>query len=524
LYRFGQKYLKIAGKSGNLLYKVVQVGGRLMSQFSSQQPSDILAHRVIMVAAMNKALEQFCLFGEGTFGEAISNAARPIADAVETDRILIFRNTATCGASSFNLLYRWDRSAGGQMFSDNALLPVDQLMTEWIGAHKHEEYVCRRLSAANVEDAAVLNSCGAKSLFAAPVFTLNNFWGAVLFLNISEEGVFFEDYSDLTLSFARLCARAMMNLESEHRLAEAEKRTRVMLDAIPLCCQLWTSEYKIIDCNETAVELFGFNNKHEFINGYSGMSPKYQPDGQLSHRKMQQYIDKAFKDGRSLFDWMHQLPDDTLLPVEITFVRVLYKDEFVIAGFTRDIRQIKKMESNILRLESESEKIYIDPLTGIFNRRFFDETLSRLMKTLSRSGGIISLLMIDIDFFKNYNDTYGHSEGDNCLRTVAETLTSSVTRADDFVVRYGGEEFAVVLPNTDEDGARLLADNMLENIRACNIPHENSCASDIVTISIGVTTGKVPLKSRADDFIIRADEMLYMSKQTGRNRSTYGSL
>jgi len=297
-----------------------------------------------------------------------------------------------------------------------------------------------------------------------------------------------------------------------------------MLDAIPLCCQLWTSDYKIIDCNETAVELFGFNNKHEFINGYSGLSPKNQPDGQLSHHKMQQYIDTAFDDGRILFDWTHQLPDDTLLPVEITFVRVLYKDEFVIAGFTRDIRQIKKMESNILRLESESEKIYIDPLTGIFNRRFFDETLSRLMKTLSRSGGIISLLMIDIDFFKNYNDTYGHSEGDNCLRAVAETLTSSVTRADDFVVRYGGEEFAVVLPNTDEDGARLLADNMLDNIRACKIPHENSSVSDIVTISIGVTTGKVPFKTRADDFIIRADEMLYMSKQTGRNKSTFGSL
>jgi len=283
-------------------------------------------------------------------------------------------------------------------------------------------------------------------------------------------------------------------------------------------------DYKIIDCNETAVELFGFNNKYEFINGYSGMSPKHQPDGQLSHQKMQQYIDTAFDEGRSIFDWTHQLPDDTLLPVEITFVRVLYKDEYVVAGFTRDIRQIKKMESNILRLESESEKIYIDPLTGIFNRRFFDETLNRLMKTLSRSGGIISLLMIDIDFFKNYNDTYGHSEGDNCLRIVAETLTSSVTRADDFVVRYGGEEFAVVLPNTDEDGARLLADNMLENIRACNIPHENSNVSDIVTISIGVTTGKVPFKSRADDFIIRADEMLYMSKQTGRNKSTFGSL
>jgi len=316
----------------------------------------------------------------------------------------------------------------------------------------------------------------------------------------------------------------MMTAETEHMLAEAEERTRVMLDATPLCCQLWTRDYKIIDCNETAVELFGFNNKQEFMNGYSGLSPAQQADGQISLLKKQVYIDKAFIDGRSFLDWTYQLPDDTLLPAEITYVRVLYKGEYVVAGFTRDIRQIKKMESSIHRLESESEKIFFDPLTGIFNRRFFDETLNRVLKTLSRSEGVLSLLMIDIDFFKNYNDTYGHSAGDNCLRIVAETLRKSVTRADDFVVRYGGEEFAVVLPNTDEDGARLLAENMLENIRACNIPHANSSAADIVTVSIGVTTGRVPYSCRADDFIIRADEMLYMSKQSGRNKSTFGKL
>jgi len=182
------------------------------------------------------------------------------------------------------------------------------------------------------------------------------------------------------------------------------------------------------------------------------------------------------------------------------------------------------MENSIIRLRSESEKIYYDPLTGIFNRRFFDENLNGFIKTLSRSSGILSLLMIDIDYFKNYNDSYGHSAGDDCLKIVAKTLKNNVTRSDDFVVRYGGEEFAVVLPNTDEDGARLLADKMLESVRSCKIQHRASSVADIVTISIGVTTGEVGNTSRADDFIIRADELLYLSKQNGRNRSTYGRL
>jgi len=307
------------------------------------------------------------------------------------------------------------------------------------------------------------------------------------------------------------------------QLYGSEEGLRAFFNVIPLCCLIWARDYKIIDCNEKAVELFGLNNKQELINGYSGMSPKCQPDGQLSHNKLLWCIDEAFETGRCSIDWMHQLPDDTLLPVETTLVRFPIKGEYVVAGFSRDNRLIIRMANSIHRLESESEKIYFDPLTGIFNRRFFDETLNRVLKTLSRSGGMISLLMIDIDFFKSYNDTYGHSAGDLCLRIVAETLAKSVTRADDFVVRYGGEEFAVVLPNTDEDGARLLADNMLENIRACKIPHSSSSVADIVTVSIGVTTGKVPFKTRSDDFIIRADEMLYVSKQSGRNRSTFGS-
>ncbi|MDR1735527.1 MAG: GGDEF domain-containing protein [Oscillospiraceae bacterium] len=167
------------------------------------------------------------------------------------------------------------------------------------------------------------------------------------------------------------------------------------------------------------------------------------------------------------------------------------------------------------------DKVHYDALTGINNRRFLTESLRRNISSLSRHDGLLSILMIDVDFFKKYNDTYGHGMGDDCLKSVAAALAKSLMRADDFVARYGGEEFVIVLPNTDKGGAIIIAERILQNVRALNIPHEKSDAAPFVTISVGVTTGEVKPGDTGDDFIKRADEALYDSKHTGRNRYTY---
>jgi diguanylate cyclase (GGDEF)-like protein len=129
--------------------------------------------------------------------------------------------------------------------------------------------------------------------------------------------------------------------------------------------------------------------------------------------------------------------------------------------------------------------------------------------------------MIDIDHFKKYNDTYGHSAGDNCLKAVASALSQCVIRNEDFVARYGGEEFAVILPNTDEKGAQVVAEKMLEKVRRCNIPHSASDIADCVTISIGGTTDVINHLQHGSDYIKAADKALYESKKNGRNRYTF---
>ena len=169
-----------------------------------------------------------------------------------------------------------------------------------------------------------------------------------------------------------------------------------------------------------------------------------------------------------------------------------------------------------------TEEVNYDALTEIYNRRFMEDNLKRLIKNIARAGGgLLSVLMIDIDFFKKYNDTYGHSEGDACLKSIAKVLAASVMRPEDFAARYGGEEFVVVLPNTDENGARAIAERILENVRACGIPHTQSEAANCVTVSVGVTTAYIDLTFDSDDYIKLAEEALCTSKENGRNQYTF---
>jgi len=143
------------------------------------------------------------------------------------------------------------------------------------------------------------------------------------------------------------------------------------------------------------------------------------------------------------------------------------------------------------------------------------------MEFLSRSSGMLSILMADVDFFKLYNDAYGHQQGDECLKAIASALSGSITRTTDFVARYGGEEFVAVLPNTDEAGARLIAEKILVNVRKLNIPHASSSVADNVTVSLGITSGRVHYFQNWTDYVKCADDALYASKQSGRNKYTF---
>lgn len=162
--------------------------------------------------------------------------------------------------------------------------------------------------------------------------------------------------------------------------------------------------------------------------------------------------------------------------------------------------------------------ISLDGLTGIANRRYFDEYLEREWKRAIRCGKPLSLIMCDIDYFKAYNDTYGHLNGDECLKKVALALSDTIKRPGDLVARYGGEEFAVVLPETDQHGAVIIAEILRTDVESLKIEHVNSSNSKYVTISLGVAAAIPSMDSSFTELIIAADKALYQAKKEGRNR------
>ena len=189
-----------------------------------------------------------------------------------------------------------------------------------------------------------------------------------------------------------------------------------------------------------------------------------------------------------------------------------------LVGFMFDISKRKHTEEKLMQLQKELEYFsYRDGLTGVANRRQFDSTLELEWANAKRTQEPLSLILFDIDYFKQYNDHYGHIQGDDSLKRVGQTLTTAANRPRDFLARFGGEEFVFILPDTDATAAYKIAESACALLAAENIPHEKSQVRPHLTVSVGVGTiipspQDVPMK-----FIEDVDKRLYRAKQQGRD-------
>lgn len=196
--------------------------------------------------------------------------------------------------------------------------------------------------------------------------------------------------------------------------------------------------------------------------------------------------------------------------------------QVILSAKLRAMERITKMKGALERANKQLEILSsIDPLTQILNRRGLEEVLASAWQINERQQGELSILMIDIDFFKPYNDNYGHPQGDKCLVQVANTLNETLNRATDSLARYGGEEFIVVLPFTPVEGARFKAKELSLALLSQKIKHEYSSIFPYVTVSIGIaTTSAADHVANASELIKQADIALYQAKDQGRNRSS----
>ncbi|MDJ0736433.1 MAG: PleD family two-component system response regulator [Nostocaceae cyanobacterium] len=282
----------------------------------------------------------------------------------------------------------------------------------------------------------------------------------------------------------------------------AEKPDLVLLDAImPVmdgftCCQ----ELIQVGKKNLALAMASIDNDSDWNNNLIAMLWDHTPILMITGLNDPQSIDRAFECGAS---------DFVTKPIHLAVLR-------------RRVRRLLHQVQIYKQLEAANQALQhlasIDGLTGVANRRHFDQYLNSQWLSLAQAQSPLSLILCDIDFFKLYNDKYGHPAGDICLQKVAAAIARSAEKTHDLVARYGGEEFAVILPNTEAAGAVKVAASMQAGVKQMQIVHGGSKVSDYVTLSIGVATTSPTFESNTQDLITTADKALYQAKEEGRNR------
>ena len=307
----------------------------------------------------------------------------------------------------------------------------------------------------------------------------------------------------------------------------AEERFRVLFeqssDAHLLC-----GAGGIVDCNDATLSLLRCHDKTQMLSIHPALlSPEFQPDGRRSDEKGREMEALAHERGCHRFEWTHRKMDGEEFPVEVTLTPVTLVDGPVTLAVLHDLTERKRAEEQIkdhavvlefqkLELEKVNAELAAlattDGLTGLSNHRAFQERLAEEGGRAARYGTPLSLILLDVDRFKKFNDTYGHPAGDAVLKAVARVLREGA-RDTDLVARYGGEEFVLLLPLTGQEGAAALAERLRTAVE------EQPWPLQAVTASFGVATLRLG-EEVGTDLVVRADDALYQSKAAGRNRVT----
>ena len=454
----------------------------------------------------------------GSFNSNLFKAMGILAVAVDVDRMYIWKNHMVENELYATQVYEWSGDAPSQQDNEYTVdIPYSAVAPDWEDILSKGGTVNRIVREMHPDARNHLSAQGIISILVLPVFLESRFWGFVGFDDCRRERVFSDEEETILRSCSLLFAHSYNKNSISREIAEVDELKRTIFSHAPIGMTVFDDENNIVECNDAVLAMYGVT-KDFYVNNFFDLSPEYQIGGMKSRDLLNENHKHVLSGQDMRFEWLHQTPDGKSFPCEISLTHVKVGDKCNVLSYTYDLRPIKRLEAELDAAHRES---HLDPLTCIYNRRYFDEELPRVIAKHSRAGSTLGLLMLDIDFFKQYNDAYGHQEGDECLKKVAAVINKSLRRTEDFVARYGGEEFVAVLHYTDESGVVTVAKKILNNFRKANIPYEKSLVANYVTVSIGGTSGTVKHTQTKDDYVKVADEMLYASKQSGRNKYSF---
>ena len=310
----------------------------------------------------------------------------------------------------------------------------------------------------------------------------------------------------------------VLSASFEYRLkasAQMTERMQTMLDSSPLACAIIDEDFNIIEINQRTMELFNIPNPEAFISNHLKFSPEQQDCGKPSQEKFQEIVTKAFEDGFATCNWAHINSDGEIIPCEITLKRVFLSEKNMVMHYIHDLREVHALQTAKVQMEKLA---FTDSLTGLYNRRYFMDNSEEALQDCIDNNYDFSIVMMDIDYFKKINDTYGHSVGDEVLKIFAKRL-KHVLRNSEIVARFGGEEFIVALPKARKVSALIAAHRVHGNVR--KLPFVVGDLSIPVTTSIGVAT-KERVSDTLQSIIDAADTAVYEAKNGGRDRVVSG--
>ncbi len=301
----------------------------------------------------------------------------------------------------------------------------------------------------------------------------------------------------------------------ENKLIRSENRFRSLVNSM-------NDIVYTLDTDQKHTAIYGkwIDNENLQIQDFIGKKSRdiFGEEASKVHEKANM---KALNGETVVYDWGTESNGEIkYYQTSVSPIRSSQDDIIGIVGVGRDITNQKELEKELMEANTNLKNMsLIDGLTNIPNRRSFDENFEKEWNRSLRNSTNLSLLILDIDHFKSYNDNYGHLQGDECLKLIANTLNQSINRSADIVARYGGEEFVIVLPETTAKGAMFVAEKIRNKVKNMNIPNPTSKVKPYITVSIGVASIVASSILKSEDLIRNADKALYNAKKSGRNKS-----
>ena len=346
---------------------------------------DVLLRAVNQTAAILLSSED-----EETFETSLQEGMKYMALCVDIDRIYIWKNETIDGVLYYSQQYNWMNDYGRQSNPVPAGLRLPYGDTPEI-VHNFLKNKCVNgpLSSMSEQTQSRLATHCVRSMLQIPVYLHDHFWGYVSFDDCRNERSFTDGEVDILRSASLMMVSAINRNAQAAQIREVHAQMQLVMDATPLCCNLWNRNLENTLCNEAAVKLFNLKDKQEYLDRFNELSPEYQPDGRLSSEKAAENIKIAFDTGYFVFEWMHQLPDCTPVPSEITLVRMSYGNDYVVAGFTRDLREHKRMMQGLEQRDTMLQTV--NQAATLLLQSEIDKFTDNLWYSLSMIGKLVDV-------------------------------------------------------------------------------------------------------------------------------------